>query len=105
MKTELITAAIELRVTPTGGAGFDKLARQICQYSQVKSLTLVSGGYDFRLTVEGKDLKEVALFVSEKLAAMDGVVSTKTHFELKKYKEDGIVIPHESCDNREVITL
>jgi len=102
---ELITAYIELRVTPTSGAGFDKLAERICQYPQVKSLRLMSGGYDFAITVEGKDIKDIAMFVSEKLSTLGGIVATSTHFELKKYKEDGVIFPFESDDNREVITL
>jgi len=105
MNENLITAFIELRVTPTSGAGFDKIAERICQYPQVKSLRLMSGGYDFAITVEEKNIKDVAFFVSEKLSTIGGIVATSTHFELKKYKEDGIVIPYESCDNREVITL
>ena len=102
---EIITAYIELRVTPTSGAGFDRLAEIICQYPQVKSLRLMSGGYDFALTVEGKGIKDVAMFVSEKLSTLGGIVATSTHFELKKYKEDGIIFPIQDTDNREVITF
>jgi len=102
---EMITAYIELRVTPTSGAGFDKIAERICQYSQVKSLRLMSGGYDFAITVEGKDIRDIAMFVSEKLSTLGGIVATSTHFELKKYKEDGIIFPIESNDSREVMTF
>ena len=105
IEPEIITAYIELRVTPTSGAGFDKIAERICQHPQVKSLRLMSGGYDFALTVEGMGVKDIALFVSEKLSTISGIVSTSTHFELKKYKEDGVIFPTEGNDNREVITL
>ena len=102
---ELTTAVIELKVTPTRGEGFDRLAERIYRYPQVKSLRLMSGGYDFAVIVEGEDIKDVAMFVSEKLAMMDGVVSTATHFVLKKYKDDGVIFVDEDSDNREVIIL
>ncbi|MCL2838450.1 MAG: Lrp/AsnC ligand binding domain-containing protein [Oscillospiraceae bacterium] len=102
---EFITAVIELRVTPAPGAGFDKLASRICKYPQVLSLRLMSGGYDFSLTVEGKSIKDIANFVSEKLSTMDGVVGTATHFELKKYKDNGVVLSADDTDNREMITF
>ena len=102
---DCITAIIELRVTPVRGAGFDKLAARICKYPQVKSLRLMSGGYDFAVTVEGKCVKDIATFVSEKLSTMEGIISTATHFELKVYKEDGVVLATDDTDNREVIKL
>jgi len=102
----LITAIIKLRITPTPGVGFDKLAARICKYPQVKSLRLVSGEYDFSLTVEGACVKDVAAFVSDKLSTMDGVIQTATHFELKTYKDDGVIlaIDDASSDNREVVS-
>lgn len=102
---ELISAIIELKVTPQLGEGFDKVAEQIDQYSEVSSVYLMSGGFDIAVVVEGKTMKEVALFVAEKLAPMEEVLSTATHFVLKKYKIDGIVTNDRLEDPREVITL
>ena len=80
---EFVTANIDLRVTPQRGEGFDKVAERIYQYPEVKSVYLMSGGYDLGVTIEGRTMKEVALFDAEKLAPKDFVVSTKTHFVLK----------------------
>lgn len=102
---ELVSAIIELKVTPQRGEGFDKVAERIYQYSEVTSVYLMSGGYDITVVVEGKSMKEVALFVAEKLAPMDCVVGTATHFVLKKYKIDGVVVNNKIEDTREVITL
>ncbi len=102
---EFVTAQIELRVTPQRGEGFDKVAERIYQYPEVKSVYLVSGGFDIAVTIEGKTMKEVALFVAEKLAPMDNVISTKTHFILKKYKQDGVIFGEDGKDERSVITL
>ena len=102
---EYVTALIELRITPQRGEGFDKVAERIYKYPQVKSLYLMSGAYDLAITIEGRTMKEVALFVAEKLAPMDSVISTATHFVLKKYKDEGIVYEDDEKDTREVITL
>ena len=102
---EPVTAIIELKVTPQLGEGFDKVAEEIQEYSEVSSVYLMSGGYDITVTVEGKTMKEVALFVAEKLAPMEEVLSTTTHFVLKKYKIDGILTGKKTIDPREVITL
>ena len=102
---EFVTALIELRITPQRGEGFDKVAERIYKYPQVKSLYLMSGAYDLAITIEGKTMKEVALFVAEKLAPMDSVISTATHFVLKKYKDEGIIYEDNEKDTREVITL
>ncbi len=102
---EYVTALIELRITPQRGEGFDKVAERIYKYPQVKSLYLMSGAYDLAITIEGKTMKEVALFVAEKLAPMDSVISTATHFVLKKYKDEGIIYDDDEKDTREVITL
>ena len=88
---DVVVALIELRITPQRGEGFDKVAERIYKYPQVKSLYLMSGAYDLAVTIEGKSMKEVALFVAQKLAPMDSIISTATHFVLKKYKEEGIV--------------
>lgn len=87
---EYISAVIELKISPERGEGFDKVARRVSKYPQVTSVCLMSGTYDVLLTIEGKTLKEVAMFVSQKLAPMDGVLSTATHFVLKKYKDKGV---------------
>ena len=106
-KTEraVVTALIELRITPQRGEGFDKVAERIYKYPQVRSLYLMSGAYDLAVTIEGKSMKEVALFVAQKLAPMDSIISTATHFVLKKYKEEGIVFEDDEKDTRQVITL
>jgi len=88
---EIVTALIEVRVTPTRGEGFDRVAERIYQFDEVKSLYLMSGGYDLTVIITGKTLKEVALFVAQKLAPLDGVTGTATHFILKKYKDDGVM--------------
>lgn len=102
---EVVTALIELRITPQRGEGFDKIAERIYKYPQVKSLYLMSGAYDLAVNIEGKSMKDVALFVAQKLAPMDSVISTATHFVLKKYKEEGIVFKDDEKDTRQVITL
>lgn len=102
---DVVVALIELRITPQRGEGFDKVAERIYKYPQVKSLYLMSGAYDLAVTIEGKSMKEVALFVAQKLAPMDSIISTATHFVLKKYKEGGIVFEDDEKDTRQVITL
>lgn len=102
---DVVVALIELRITPQRGEGFDKVAERIYKYPQVKSLYLMSGAYDLAVTIEGKSMKEVALFVAQKLAPMDSIISTATHFVLKKYKKEGIVFEDDEKDTRQVITL
>lgn len=102
---EVVSALIELKITPQRGEGFDKVAKRIYKYPQVKSLYLMSGGYDLAVLIEGKTMKDVALFVAQKLAPMESVLSTTTHFMLKKYKEEGIVFEDDEKDTRQVITL
>lgn len=102
---ESVIALIEIKVTPQMGEGFDKIAKRIYQYDMVQSVYLMSGGFDLCVIIEGKTLKEVALFVSEKLAPMDSVQSTATHFVLKKYKDAGVVFQQDSGDERRMITL
>ncbi len=102
---DVVAAYIELRVTPQRNSGFDRIAERIYQFPEVKSITLVSGSYDFGITVEGKNIKEVSLFVSEHLAPMESVVGTATHFVLKRYKQDGIIFHKPTKDEREVISL
>lgn len=102
---DVVSALIELKITPQRGEGFDKVAERIYKYPQVKSLYLMSGAYDLALNIEGKTMKDVAMFVAQKLAPMDAVISTATHFVLKKYKEEGIVFEDNEKDTRQVITL
>jgi len=102
---DVVMAFIEVRVTPQRDKGFDKVAERIYQYPQVKSLNLMSGGYDLFVAVEGKSMKEVALFVAEKLATIESVISTSTHFVLKKYKENGVSFEHKQIDDREAVVL
>ena len=100
---EKATALIEVRVTPQRGMGFDKVAERIYNYPEVNSIYLISGGFDFMVIIEGKTLREVAQFVSEKLAPMDTVLSTKTNFILKKYKDHGTVLAKPAKDERELM--
>ncbi len=102
---EHVNALIELRITPQRGEGYDKVAERIYKYPEVKSLYLMSGTYDLAVTIEGKSMKDVALFVAQKLAPMETVISTATHFVLKKYKDDGLVFYKDEKDSRQVITL
>ena len=102
---EVVDAIIELRVTPQKGEGFDRIAERIYKFPQVKSLYLMSGAYDLGVIVEGKTMKEVALFVAQELAPMNSILSTATHFILKKYKEEGIIFNNDKKDTRQVITL
>ena len=101
---EKVTALIEVRVTPQRGQGFDSVAERIYKYPEVTSVYLISGGFDLMVTLEGKTLKEVASFVSDKLSTLDTVLSTATHFILKKYKDHGTVLQKKSPDQREKIT-
>ena len=93
-----VEALIELRVTPQKHTGFDAIAEQIYKFSEVKSLYLMSGAYDLAVMIEGNDLKDIAFFVSEKPSCLDSIVSTATHFILKKYKVEGTMM----SDNSEV---
>lgn len=100
-----VTALIELKVTPQGGDGFNKIAEQVYQYPQVESLYLMSGAYDFLVQMKGKNIKEISMFVSENLASIEEVQSTATHFVLTKYKEQGVNFVKRKKDGRMVITL
>ena len=102
---ELVIALIDLKVTPQLDQGFDRVAERIYQYPAVRSVYLMSGSYDLSVTIQGKSMKEVALFVAEKLAPMESVVSTATHFVLRKYKDDGVILADDPKDGRQVITL
>ena len=98
-----VTALIEVRVTPQRGQGFDKIAERIYQYPEVRSVYLISGGYDLLVTIEGKTLQEVSSFVSYKLSTLESVFSVATHFILKKYKDHGTIFAEKHDDYREAI--
>ncbi len=89
---DIVRAVIEVKITPERGGGFDRLAERIAKYPEVRSCYLMSGGYDLLVIIEGHTLREVATFVSEKLATVQGVISTATHFMLKPYKEQGLLL-------------
>ena len=89
---DYITALIEVKVTPQRGNGFDKVAERIYSFDEVKAVYLMSGGFDLTVILEAKSLKDIAFFVSDKLSPIDAVVSTATHFVLKKYKDHGIIL-------------
>src|SRR5205823_14379539 len=97
---ETVRAVIEVKITPERGGGFDRLAERIAKYGEVHSCYLMSGGYDLLVVLEGKNLREVASFVSEKLATIQGVVSTATHFMLKPYKEQRVLMSQDHLDQR-----
>jgi DNA-binding Lrp family transcriptional regulator len=99
-----VTAVIEVKVTPQREGGFDTIAHRISRFPEVRSAYLMSGPYDLLLFVEGKNLREVAGFVSERLAALEGVLSTSTHFMLKTYKRFGVLMHQEHSDERLTIT-
>lgn len=99
-----VTALIEVRVTPQRGQGFDNIAERIYKYPEVTSVYLISGGYDLLVTLEGKSLKEISGFVSDKLSTLDSVLSTATHFILKKYKDHGTILTKKYEDTREKVS-
>lgn len=101
---EKVTALIEVRVTPQRGQGFDKIAQRIYNYPEVKSVYLISGGFDLLVTLEEKTLQDIASFVSYKLSTLESILSTATHFILKKYKDHGTILDKAEEDSREVVT-
>lgn len=98
---EAVTALIEIKVIPQRDRGFDEIATKICRYPEVKSAYLMSGGFDIAVTIEGRTMREVALFVAEKLALIESVTSTATHFILRRYKDNGVVYKIPETDLRE----
>lgn len=99
----VVKAMIEVKVTPQRDVGFDHIASRIYKFPEVKSVYLMSGAYDLSVIIEGKSIKDVALFVSEKLSTIDSVVSTSTHFILKKYKHDGVIFDGRKEDDKRMI--
>lgn len=105
LNTELVTAMIEVKVTPTRGKGFDQVAERIYRFKEVKALYLMSGGYDLSITIEAQSMMDISRFVSDKLSTLDSVMSTVTHFILKKYKHDGVIFDQdEDADPRMMVT-
>lgn len=100
LDTSTVQALIEVRVTPQRDMGFDAIAEQLYRHDEVKSVYLMSGAFDLMVIVEGNDLKEVAMFVAEKLSMMDNVLSCATHFILKKYKDNGIILDDGESEQR-----
>ena len=101
---EKVSALIEVRVTPQRGKGFGSIAERIYKYPEVHAVYLISGGYDLLVSLEGKTLKEVSNFVSDKLSTLDTVISTATHFILKKYKDHGTILGKKESDERMQVT-
>lgn len=95
-----VRAAIEVRMTPERGGGYDRVAKRISRFPEVDSVFLMSGGYDLLVYVKGENLRTVASFVNERLATIDGVLSTATHFTLKTYKDQGVLMKEENTDER-----
>lgn len=103
---ETVTALIEVQITPQRGVGFDKVAERIYKFPQVKACYLMSsGGFDLTVIVEGKTIKEVAMFVSDKLSIQEYVTGTATHFVLKKYKDHGTIFREKKTDDREMLFI
>ena len=100
LKEDSVTAVIEVKVQPEKEGGFDRIAKRISAFDEVVNMYLMSGKYDLLLFVEGKTLRAVASFVSERLATLDGVLSTGTHFMLKTYKQDGVLMDGDRADDR-----
>ena len=101
---EKVTALIEVKVTPQRGQGFDKIAERIYNFPEVNAVYLMSGGFDFTVIIEERTMREVAQFVSDKLAPMDAILSTATHFVLKKYKDHGTILVDSVRDERMLVT-
>lgn len=102
---EYVTALIEVKVTPQRDQGFDKIAQRIQNFDEVKAVYLMSGAFDLTIIMEGKNLKEISSFISTKLSTLDSVLSTATHFVLKKYKDHGVILDEEKkYDERMIVS-
>ncbi len=97
---EYVDAFIEIKVIPQRDRGFDQIAEKICRYPEVKSVYLMSGGFDLAVMIEGRTMREVALFVAEKLSLLDSVTATATHFVLRRYKDKGVIYKAQPKDER-----
>ena len=105
LNEDVVTALIEVKVTPQMSSGFDAIAKTVYQFDEVKAVYLMSGAYDLCITVEGKNLREVSRFVSEKLSTMRDIVSTATHFILKKYKTEGVILDESDGEEKRQVIL
>ncbi|UOQ43716.1 Lrp/AsnC family transcriptional regulator [Halobacillus salinarum] len=103
MQFEEVTAMVDVKVTPARGVGFDKVAERIYRFPEVKAVYLMSGAYDLSVSVQGSTMMEIGNFISEKLSALDSVLSTTTHFILKKYKHDGIILQDDDDDDKRIV--
>ena len=101
---EIVTALIEVKVSPQRNLGFDMDAKRIAKFSEITSVYLMSGGFDFMVLIEGKSMKEVARFVFDKLSTLDSVLSTSTHFVLKKFKDHGVDLFEKKKDERMLVS-
>lgn len=101
----MVSAIIELKVTPKSGLGFEEVAERVMRYSEVESIYLMSGGYDLCVLVKGKTFQQVAMFVAKELSTIDSVVSTSTHFVLRRYKEQDVCLFDGNSDDRGIISL
>ena len=99
-----VTAVIEVKLTPQREVGFDAIAERICRFDEVQSVYLMSGIFDLLVIIEGKSLADIADFIATRLATIDGVTSTRSHFMLKPYKKDGLIIGNKECDRRLVVS-
>ena len=104
VESDLVEAVIEVRVTPQRDEGFDAIAEKIYRFDEVSSVYLMSGAYDLMVTVKAKSMKQLALFVAEKLSTLEHVLSTATHFVLKKYKLEGVIFEERRTDERLVVS-
>lgn len=100
-----VTALIELRVTPRRDTGFDEIAAEILEFPEVETVHLMSGAYDFAVYVKAHTMQEIAMFVARRLSTLDSVLSTATHFVLKSYKENGVLLSGKDEDERRIITF
>lgn len=104
IEDEKVTAVIDVKVTPQRGVGFNEVAERIYRFPEVKAVYLMSGTYDLSVHIEGKTMTQIARFVAEKLSTIDSVISTTTHFMLKKYKHDGVIFEPKKDDKRIVVS-
>ena len=95
-----VTAYVEVKITPEKNAGYDAIAKTIAKYDEVESVTLMSGSYDLAVTISGSNVRKISMFISQRLSTIDGVLSTATHFILKRYKDKGICIDQDATDER-----
>ncbi|SDJ15667.1 Lrp/AsnC family transcriptional regulator [Salimicrobium halophilum] len=103
IQQEEVTAMVDVKVQPARGVGFDKVAERIYRFPEVKAVYLMSGAYDLSVSVEGKTMMEIGRFISEKLSALDSVLSTTTHFILKRYKHDGIILEDDDDNDKRMV--